>query len=215
MICLYLLVTGPGLPDVALGPPSMLNANWLKKREQIFKFRCSNGYKKLWNLSLPSCDRPRTTRCCTRDRTSWCSNLLPLMSTSTYFIFFEPNGLPTLARLFLQLELQQVELTWKRVNKQTENVTSFTSFFVPLREHLGDVILCPRPRHLWHCTSHMPFVQGLLPLLSKQLGILFFLCLPTGLFARGGRNLNPISTLAHWDLSVSGLMTPPYASLKW
>ena len=33
-------------PSNAPPPPSMLNANWLKKREQIFKFRSSNGYKK-------------------------------------------------------------------------------------------------------------------------------------------------------------------------
>ena len=128
----------------------------------------------------------------------------------------EPNGLPGLARLFLQMSQGGVVIEMH--NKQNTRhwcISDYYLFLVPLRGHLDEVVLCPNCKQLLHCTCHMPLFLELFPFISKQLAVRFFLCLLTGLFCKGGLSLNPSSTCAQRDLSVSGLMTPAYASLKW
>ena len=86
---------------------------------------------------------------------------------------------------------------------------------VPFRGHFGEVDLWSNARQPLHCCWYKPLVLGfLLPLPSKNPGILFLLCLPTSLLDKGGKTLKPSSTGCHWDLSGNGETTAEYACLN-
>ena len=123
-----------------------------------------------------------------------CTSTFCLLGLLVSTAFVEPNGLPTLAWLLIQL-IQHVEFKWKIRNIQIENMSSFP--FSHRERTLGMSFDAHDQGILG--TAPVTCLLFLLPFLSKQLGILFFLCLPIGLFARGGCNLNPTSTLVQCD----------------